>query len=293
MMTSLARLTRMVESGNCMETADTLRVKTNSMGKMLTGWATAALLCLPLAGQTAQRPARLPDGKPNLNGIWQALNTANWDLVDHSARPGLVVEMGAIGAEPGGLGVVQGGEIPYLPAAKEQKKQNSEHRLAADPEVKCFLPGVPRATYMPYPFQIFQSEKAIFFAYEFAGAVRNIFLKDPGPAPIDSWMGQSVGHWEGDTLVIDVTGLDERTWFDRAGDFHSDALHVVERYTPLGPDTLSYEATIEDPKVFLRPWKIKMPLYRHVEENARMMEFKCVEFAEDLMYGQYSKKASK
>jgi hypothetical protein len=201
--------------------------------------------------------------------------------------------MGAIGAEPGGPGVVEGGEIPYLPAAKEQKKQNFEHRLAADPEVKCFLPGVPRATYMPYPFEIFQSEKAIFFAYEFAGAVRNIFLKDPGPAPIDSWMGQSVGHWEGDTLVIDVTGLDERTWFDRAGDFHSDALHVVERYTPLGPDTLSYEATIEDPKVFSRPWKIKMPLYRHVEENARMMEFKCVEFAEDLMYGQYSKKASK
>ncbi|HEV3200167.1 MAG TPA: hypothetical protein VGZ73_19820 [Bryobacteraceae bacterium] len=221
------------------------------------------------------------------------MNTANWDLQEHAARPGLVIALGAEGAEPGGLGVVEGGEIPYLPAGKEKKKANFEQRLTADPEIKCYLPGVPRATYMPYPFQIFHSAKAIFFAYEYDGAVRNIFLKDPGPAPADSWMGQSVGHWEGDTLVIDVTGLDERTWFDRAGDFHSDALHVVERYTPLGPDTLSYEATIEDPKVFSRPWKIKMPLYRHVEKDARLMEFKCVEFAEELMYGQFSKKTGK
>jgi hypothetical protein len=235
----------------------------------------------------------MPDGKPNLNGIWQAMNTANWDLQEHAARPGLVVALGAEAAEPGGPGVVEGGEIPYLPAAKEIRKKNFEQRLTADPEIKCYLPGVPRAAYMPYPFQIFHSAKAIFFAYEYAGAVRNIYLKDPGPAPADSWMGQSVAHWEGDTLVLDVTGLDERTWFDRAGDFHSDALHVVERYTPLGPDTLSYEATIEDPKVFSRPWKISMPLYRHVEKNARLMEFKCVEFAEELMYGQFSKKTGK
>jgi len=243
--------------------------------------------------QPAPQPHRMPDGKPDLNGIWQALNTANWDLQEHAARPGLVVAMGAIGAEPGGPGVVEGGEIPYLPAAKETKKANFASRLSADPEVKCYLPGVPRAAYLPYPFQIFHSAKAIFFAYEYAGAVRNVFLEDPGPAPADSWMGQSVGHWEGDTLVIDVTGLDERTWFDRAGDFHSDALHVIERYTPMGPDILSYEATIEDPKVFSRPWKIKMPLYRHVEKDARLMEFKCVEFAEELMYGQFKKKDGK
>jgi hypothetical protein len=247
----------------------------------------------PLSGQSASKAPRMPDGKPNLNGIWQAMNTANWDLLDHAARPGLVVALGAIGAEPGGPGVVEGGEIPYLAAAKEKKKANFEHRLTDDPEVKCYLPGVPRANYMPYPFQIFHSAKAIFFAYEYDGAVRNISLKDPGPAPADSWMGQSVGHWEGDTLVVDVTGLDERSWFDRAGDFHGDALHVVERYTPLGPDMLSYEATIEDPKVFSRPWKIKMPLYRHVEKNARLMEFKCVEFAEDLMYGEFTKKTGK
>jgi hypothetical protein len=251
------------------------------------------LAATSVSGQTAYKPARMPDGKPNLNGIWQALNTANWDLQEHAARPGLVVALGALGAEPGGPGVVEGGEIPYLPAAKEKKKANFEQRLSADPEVKCYLPGVPRATYMPYPFQIFHSAKAIFFAYEYDGAVRNIFLKDPGPAPADSWMGQSVGHWEGDTLVLDVTGLDERTWFDRAGNFHSDALHVIERYTPSGPDTLSYEATIEDSKVFSRPWKIKMPLYRHVEKDARLMEFKCVEFVEELMYGEFTKKTSK
>ena len=235
----------------------------------------------------------MPDGKPNLNGIWQAMNTANWDLQEHAARPGLVVALGAEGAEPGGPGVVVGGEIPYLPSARQKKKENFDHRLTADPEIKCYLPGVPRATYMPYPFQILQSEKALFFAYEYDGAVRNIYLKDPGPAPADSWMGQSYGHWEGDTLVIDVTGLDERTWFDRAGDFHSDALHVIERYTLRSPDILDYEATIEDPKVFSRPWKIDMPLNRHVEKDARLMEFKCVEFAEDLMYGKFDKKPGK
>lgn len=266
----------------------------SALGSFVLAWVGAFLpAAAPLCGQPAQNLARMPDGKPNLNGIWQALNTANWDLQEHAARPGRVVALGAAGAEPGGPGVVEGGEIPYLPAALKQKKANFENRLAADPEVKCFLPGVPRATYLPYPFQIFHSEKAVFFAYEYDGAVRNIYLKDPGPPPADSWMGQSVGHWEGDTLVIDVRGLDERTWFDRAGDFHSDALHVVERYTPLTPDVLSYEATIEDPKVFSRPWTIRMPLYRHVEKDARLMEFKCVEFAEDLMYGQFARKPGK
>ena len=253
----------------------------------------AVLFCLIapvfLAGQTAYKPPRLANGKPDLNGIWQALNTANWDLREHPSRPGLVLQLGAAGAEPGGPGVVEGGEIPYLPEALKKKQANFAQRLQLDPEIRCYLPGVPRATYQEHPFQILQSDKAIFFAYEFAGAVRNVFLKDPGPAPADAWMGQSVGRWEGDTLVLDVTGLDERTWFDRAGDFHSDALHVVERYTRTGPETINYEATIEDAKVFSRPWKIRMPLYRHVEKNARLSEFKCVEFVEDLLYGEFNK----
>jgi len=238
-------------------------------------------------------PPRTPDGKPDLNGIWQALNTANWNLEPHSAQAGPSAALGAAGAEPAGLGVVEGGPIPYLPAALVQKKQNYASRWTADPEIKCYLPGVPRATYMPYPFQIFQSAQAIAIAYEFDSAYRNIYMKDPGPPPADSWMGQSVGHWEGETLVIDVTGLDEHTWFDRAGNYHSDKLHVVEHYTRSGPDTLRYEATIDDPQVFSRPWKISMPLYRHVEQGARLLEFKCVEFVEELMYGEFYKKPGK
>jgi hypothetical protein len=261
------------------------------MRKKFRGWVAMLLVAsTPVLAQQAYKAPKGPDGHPNFNGIWQAINTANWDLQEHAARTGLVVAAGTLTADPGGTGVVEGGEIPYLPAALATKKKNFENRLSLDPEIRCYLPGVPRANYMPYPFQIFQSPKAIFFAYQYDGAVRNIFLKDPGPAPADSWMGQSYGKWEGDTLVIDVTGQDERTWLDRAGDFHSDALHVVERYTMIGPDVLSYEATIEDPKVFSKPWKIRMPLYRHVEKGARMMEFKCVEFVEDLLYGEFAKK---
>ena len=261
---------------------------------MAGGLAVVVLSALSAVAQTgAYKPARLPDGHPDLNGIWQALNTANWNLEAHSAQAGQVIALGAIGAEPGGIGVVEGGQIPYLPAALAKRNDNYKNRLTADPEVKCYLPGVPRATYLPYPFQIFQSQSYMAIAYEYDSAFRNIYLKDPGPAPIDTWMGQSYGRWEGDTLVVDVTGLDERTWFDRAGNYHSDELHVVERYTPVAPNVLNYEATIEDPKVFSRSWKISMPLYKHMEKNAQLLEFKCVEFVEDLMYGQYEKKPTK
>jgi len=264
------------------------------MNSCIRNWKANSVLLFVLAAIPAAAQVKLPrtpDGKPNLNGIWQAMNTANWDLQGHEARAGLVVALGAAGAEPGGEGVVEGGPIPYLPAAEAQKKKNFENRLTMDPEIKCYLPGVPRATYMPYPFQIFQTVNNIGIAYQYAGAYRDIFLKDPGPAPADSWMGKSVGHWEKDTLVVTVTDLNERTWFDRAGDFHTAALLVVERYTLVNPDVISYEATIEDPQVFSRPWKISMPLYRHLEKNARLVEFKCVEFVEELLYGQYRKKA--
>src|SRR5215468_8295500 len=204
-------------------------------------------------GYTAPRTA---DGKANLNGIWQALNTANWDIQEHAARSGPAVALGAAGAVPAGLGVVEGNEIPYLPAAAAKKKENFESRLTADPEIKCFMPGVPRATYMPYPFQIVQTPKAIMVTYEFAGATRTIHMDKSPPNPVDSWMGHSVGRFEGESLVVDVSGLQEDTWFDRAGNHHSDALRVVERYTARSPDALNYEATITDPKVFSRPWKI-------------------------------------
>jgi len=247
-----------------------------------------ALCSAPASAQSAKyKGPRTKDGRPDLNGIWQAINTANWDLQTHAAQAGHVVSLGAQNAEPGGIGVVEGGEIPYLPSALAQKKANYEKRFTDDPEIKCYMPGVPRATYMPFPFQILQSQKVIHISYEFAASARTIFMDKAPPAEIDYWMGQSVGRWEGDTLVVSVTNLLEQTWFDRAGDFHSDALHVVERYTPVSPDVMQYEATIEDPKVFSRPWKISMPLYRHVEKQARLMEFRCEEFVEELLYGQY------
>jgi hypothetical protein len=198
-----------------------------------------------------------------------------------------------VGAAPAGVGVVEGDEIPYLPEAAAKKKENFANRLSADPEIKCYLPGVPRATYMPYPFQIVQTPKHIMLAYEFAGAARTIFMDKAPASPADSWMGHSVGRFEGDTLVVDVTSFTDQTWLDRAGNFHSDALHVVERYTPRSPDALTYTATIEDPKVFSRPWTISMPLYRRLEKNAQVLEFKCVEFAEELMYGHLRKQTGR
>ena len=266
---------------------------------------TAAVL---LAAQAAQAPRyrapRADGGKPDLNGIWQAMNEANYDLEGHNAksalalRPGpygpvpaaAVLALGAVGSVPPSLGVVEGGEIPYKPEMLAKKKENQENWLTRDPEIKCYLPGVPRATYMPQPFQIFENAKQILITYQWDGAVRNVFMKDPGPAPVDSWMGQSFGHWEGETLVVDVTGLNDQAWFDRAGNFHSDQLHVVERYTRTSPDVISYEATMDDPKVFTRPWKISMPLYKRQEKNIQILDFKCVEFVEELVYGPYRKK---
>ena len=251
------------------------------------------LLALLAAATLSAQPAAAPAARPNLNGIWQSLSTANWDLLTHAAQPGSVAALGAIGAIPPGVGIVEGETIPYLPAALAKQKDNAAHRRTADPEVKCYLPGVPRATYMPYPFQIIQGSSAIMIVYEYAGAVRTINTGKPIEAPVDSWMGISNGHWEGNTLVVDVKGFNDQTWFDRAGNHHSDQLHVVERYTPAGPNMLNYEATITDTATFTRPWKISLPLYRHTEKNAQLIEFKCVEFTEDLLYGHLRKKENK
>jgi hypothetical protein len=256
----------------------------------------------------AYKAPRGPDGKhPDLNGVWQAMNAAGWDIEPHGARAALqlrpgpfnpvpaksVLALGAVGAVPGGMGIVEGGEIPYTAEAKKQRDANREDYLNLDPEVKCYLPGVPRANYMHLPFQIFQSEKSMMVAYEYAGAVRNILFTDPGPAPVDSWMGQSVAKWDGDTLVVTVTGMNDRTWFDRAGNFHSDQMQVVERWTPAGPGVLRYEATITDPATFTKPWKMSFNLYKRVGEDARLNQFKCVEFVEELMYGDLRKEPLK
>jgi hypothetical protein len=273
--------------------------------------AAAAIVFLeaPHAGAQSASPAALGGmpriaGKPDFSGIWEANNTANWDLQTHEARPmvgqaGLtpnsvvlaapVLALGSIGWVPPGLGIVDGEEIPYQPWAATRKKENQEHWIDRDPEIKCFQPGVPRAMYMPHPFQIIESAKDVMMVFEYANAQRTIHLTKKDPYPNVAYMGYSVGRWEGDTLVVDVTDFTDATWFDRSGNFHSDALHVVERYTPAGKDVIRYEATIEDPQVFTRAWKISMPIYRHLEKNAQIMEFRCVEMVEETMYGHLRK----
>jgi hypothetical protein len=257
------------------------------------------------------KPPHTGDGKPDFNGIWQSFVTADIDIQDHDAQPGPHPDiMGAYGAWPGGQGIVEGGEIPYKPEALAQKKANAEKRMlinitsddrrhdTGDPELKCYRPGIPRANYLPFPFQIIQSTDNIMMVYEFEHTLRTIYMKEndkeaPKDAPADSWMGWSHGHYEGDTLVIDTTGFVPYTWFDRAGDYHSDALHVIERYTLVSPYHIMYEATIEDPKVFTRPWKVSFPLYRRMEKSVQLVDFDCVEFVEKMLYGPYYKNPGK
>jgi hypothetical protein len=253
--------------------------------------AVAALFWAPAFAQRDEFP-RSADGKPDLSGVWQALDTAYWDLEPHAASQGATEVLGAIGAVPPGLGAVEGGRIPYRPEALAQREANFANRRTEDPEAKCFRPGVPRAAYLPQPFQIFQTPSEIFVAYQYAQASRSIHMQDHRPALVDSWMGWSNGSWDGDTLVVEVTGLNGETWLDRSGNYASANARIVERYTPIGSDHLQYEATIDDPSVFERPWTISIMLYRRIEPNARLLEFKCVEFAEELMYGHLSKAAA-
>jgi hypothetical protein len=286
-----------------------LRDKTAFSAYIFAAAAVSAVISVSVtrtAGQTS-RPARIGT-RPNFSGIWQANNEAHWDLQAHEARPGAVtqpgiypyeyarvpaapvVALGAVGGVPGSLGVVQGdGQIPYTPEALAIKKENADHWIDRDPELKCYLPGIPRAMYMPYPFEITQSTNKVHIAYAFATTARTIHLDTVDPPPTDGWMGHSVGRWEGDTLVVDVRNFNDKTWFDRAGNFHSDALHVVERFTPITPDVIRYEATIEDPKTFTRPWRIAMPLYRRMEPNMQLLEYRCTEFVEEFMYGNVRK----
>jgi hypothetical protein len=286
-----------------------------STGSMIAVAAAAAAVSAVIAvsvtrraGPAASPAARTADDKPNFSGIWQALNEAHWDVQAHEARPGAVMQqgvypyayaqvpaapvlaLGAAGGVPGSLGVVEGdGQIPYTPEAAQIQKENAGHWIDRDPELKCYLPGIPRAMYMPYPFQIVQSTNKINMAFAFTSTARTIHLDQVEGPPDDTYMGHSVGHWEGDTLVVDVTNFNGKNWFDRAGNFHSDALHLVERFTAITPDAIRYEVTIEDPKVFTRPWKISMPLYRRLDPNMELLEYRCIEFVEEFLFGNLRK----
>ena len=265
--------------------------------------AAAMVVALIAGGQTpvhtqtqAQAARAIPrnswDKKPDLNGIWQVLAPANWDLEAHEGGPSPVPQVGAWGARHPGMSVVEGGTIPYKPEALAKREANRKNAITgkmgrdqnADPELNCFLPGVPRATYLPHPFQIFQSPGRMWIVYQYSYARREIFMNGKKEPQVDSWMGLSNARWDGDTLVVDVSGFNDRTWFDRAGNYHSDALKVTERYTMIDRDHITYEATMEDPNVFTRPWKIRMPLYRRVEPNVQLLQFRCAEYVEEFHY---------
>jgi len=266
----------------------------------------------PVIGRTTTvyAPRRTPDGQPDLSGFWQVLNTANWDVQDHPAEPAPYATLvGVYLVQPAGLSVVEGGTIPYKAEALKKKDEYRQERLHpdpllldngfedfSDPEAKCFEGGVPRATYMPYPFQIIQTKDTILIAYEYAGSARIVHLGNDlektrsALINTDSWMGQSVGRFEGDTLVVDDRWFSNDIWLDRAGDFYGPNAVVTERYTPISPFHMKYEVTIDDPDNFTRPWKMSMILYKHVEPNMQLLEFQCIPFADDFLYGKLYKK---
>ena len=239
---------------------------------VLLGAAWFAVSPAPAQAPGAAAGAPLPrtaDGTPDLSGIWQVLNTAAWNIQDHQAEKGV----------PAGQGVVEGNEIPYLPSALATRNENFQNRLTADPETKCFQPGVPRIMYMPYPFQIVQTPTYIAFLFEYIHTIRHIRLNGEHPeGPIEWALGDSRARWDGDTLVIDVVHFNGETWFDRAGNFHGEDMHLVERMTLLDRDHINYEVTVEDPKVFSRPWKMTMPLYRRIDKNLQILDYVCQSF---------------
>jgi hypothetical protein len=230
--------------------------------------AVVAFGCVPGFAQTpGYLVPRTADGRPDLQGIWQVMNTAAWDIQDHNATLGV----------PAGRGVVVGNEIPYQPWALKKKQENAAARATLDPERRCLLPGVPRITYMPHPFQIVYAADKVNVLYEYGHALRHVYMNgNPHPeGPIEWWMGDSRGRWDGDTLVVDTVHFTAETWLDRAGNFHSEELHVIERFTRTGPDHMRYDVTLEDPKVFSRPWQMTMTLYRRVEPDAELLEYEC------------------
>jgi hypothetical protein len=264
------------------------------LSKQLTTTLFGLLLATGAMAQPLNEFPRTPDGKPDFSGIWQAMTKAHYDIEPHAAAYGPHPDvMGALSAIPGSQGIVEGGRIPYTEQALRQRNDNRVDAIDKDPLTKCYMPGVPRANYLPFPFQIVQSSDVILIAYEFAEANRILYVDQPEiVSQVDAWMGHSNAHWEGDTLVVSVTGQMPDTWFDRAGNHHSWEMVVEERWTPMGPNHIQYEATMTDPNTYTQPWTVSLPLYRHVQENYQLLEFKCAEFSEEYLYGEWRKEGT-
>ena len=254
------------------------RERSKVSGPRLTALALSLLCAIHVAVAATPKLPRLPNGKPDFSGIWQTTSAADFDLQPHGPRKDA----------PPGAGVVAGDSIPYLPQALERQKKNFAARGSADPRLKCWTLGTPRGIYYPEPFQILQRAQDLTIVFEFGHSVRTIntngTLHPTGENVNEFWMGDSRAHWEGDTLVVDVTDFNDETWLDRAGNFHSDALHVVERWTFLDANTIDYQARLEDPKVYSRPWDIEVLLYRHREKNFQLIENYCFTLDFDKYY---------
>jgi hypothetical protein len=226
---------------------------------------------------------RTPAGKPDFQGLWEVRppgGNAAYDVEDHLKQ---------VYGIPPGKGVIvdpKDGKIPYLPAAAQRKQDLVEHHMYEDPEAHCFLSGVPRQVYAPFGFTILQPAGYTLMLFENFHAYRVIPMdgRPHLPPDIKLYDGDSRGSWDGDTLVVDVTNQNDKTWFDMAGNFHSDAIHVVERYTPADANTINYQATIDDPKTFSRPWTIAFPITRITRPGYEMMELACVEGERDLKH---------
>jgi hypothetical protein len=261
------------------------KLSTVKLRAVLPGLLLAGLPLAPLTAQrftdgwntipTAKGPPmpRAKNGKPDLSGYYQHRTGAPWDILDHKAEYGI----------PAAPGIVEGNTIPYQPWAL-QEKERRRNNLQDDPEAHCHMSGVPRVSYAPFPMKIVQTPDEAVMVYENVHTWRIIPLNAKHQNGVETWSGDSVGHWEGDTLVVDVTGFNDRTWFDMAGNFHSNALHVVERYQPIDRNTIWYQATIEDPKVFTRPWRMRFPLYRQTDPLFTLLEFECIEGERDLQH---------
>ncbi len=243
----------------------------------IVGVVSLLFLGVSARAQSASRyaPPRLSDGTPDFRGIWQAHSPAYVDLEGFGHAGGYKAATKSVIVDP------PDGKVPYLPDALRQRDANFKNRATADPALNCYQAGIPRAVLLPTPFQIVQSVGNLAIIYTDNHAYRII---DPDSVPhddgIDFFMGDSRGHWEGDTLVVDVTDLGDQTWLDQAGNFHSDQLHVVERYTMLDANILSYEARLEDPKTYAKPWTIRVRLYRDIRPAARIVEDECLEGAD-------------
>lgn len=225
----------------------------------------AAAASVPAVAQSkAYSAPRLADGHPDLNGIWEVQGKVDANIEAKLRGKNIIVDP-------------EDGKIPYKPEALAQRKANAEKHATEDPLTKCWMPGVPRLMYIPYPYQIVESanQPVIPILSQYVHVIRNIQMQGEHLDGLENWLGDSRGHWDGDTLVVDATNFNDQTWYDAAGNYHSGDLHVVERFTRTAPNTIAYQATMTDPKVLAKPFTIRLTLARDARKNAQIMEYEC------------------